>query len=146
MKVSGGNMSAGTSAQHADPWTQPLHMDRPLHIERSCRVATVPVCGGVAPRQVHGVVFVVDAADKDRLPEACTVLKDTLASAQLADKPLLVFANKQVWPLGRIGTAMHGAWGRPTNRGHPVSCNSESMPDIVKCFARVPFGCYWVVE
>jgi hypothetical protein len=45
--------------------------------------------------EVHGVVFVVDATDRERVSEARTVLHATAAHAALQGKPLLVLANKQ---------------------------------------------------
>lgn len=45
--------------------------------------------------EVHGAVFVVDAADHDRFAEARTVLQQTLESPHMVGKPLLVLANKQ---------------------------------------------------
>ncbi|KAL1522407.1 hypothetical protein AB1Y20_017397 [Prymnesium parvum] len=47
---------------------------------------------------VHAAVFVVDAADSSRFPEACELLHQTCAHECFAGKPLLVLANKQDLP------------------------------------------------
>ena len=46
----------------------------------------------------HAVVYVVDAADKDRLPEAASCLAEALKDDRLRGKPLVVLANKQDVP------------------------------------------------
>ena len=59
--------------------------------------------GGAATRslwaryyaETHGVVFVVDAADADRLREARDAFRGALDHPDLADAPFLVLANKQ---------------------------------------------------
>lgn len=45
--------------------------------------------------ETHAVIFVVDAADPERLDEAKTALDKVLGSRELVGAPLLVFANKQ---------------------------------------------------
>jgi signal recognition particle receptor subunit beta len=45
--------------------------------------------------QVHGVVFVVDAADGSRFAECQKVLRETIELKHLHGKPILVLANKQ---------------------------------------------------
>ena len=44
----------------------------------------------------HGVVFVVDSADADRMDEVKEVFDDLKAHDKVVRKPILVFANKQV--------------------------------------------------
>lgn len=44
---------------------------------------------------VHGVIFVVDASDVDRLDECKKVFEDLLINENLAGKPVLLLANKQ---------------------------------------------------
>eukprot|EP00307_Rebecca_sp_RCC1486_P006621 CAMPEP_0119408296 /NCGR_PEP_ID=MMETSP1335-20130426/1897_1 /TAXON_ID=259385 /ORGANISM="Chrysoculter rhomboideus, Strain RCC1486" /LENGTH=428 /DNA_ID=CAMNT_0007432519 /DNA_START=62 /DNA_END=1348 /DNA_ORIENTATION=- len=48
--------------------------------------------------EVHGVVFVVDAADSARLEEVKEVLHNTLRSERIAGKPVLILCNKQDLP------------------------------------------------
>ena len=43
----------------------------------------------------HGIIFVVDASDDSSMKMASSVLQDTLHDAMCANKPLLVYANKQ---------------------------------------------------
>ena len=45
--------------------------------------------------KMHGLVFVVDAADPDRIDEAKEVLHAMLSDPSSKGKPLLIFANKQ---------------------------------------------------
>lgn len=49
-------------------------------------------------RGTHGVIFVVDSADKDRLAEARDELHKMLAEPELAEAVLLIYANKQDLP------------------------------------------------
>ncbi len=46
--------------------------------------------------EVHGVIYVVDASDQTRFEESSKALEEALGQAHLHDKPILVFANKQV--------------------------------------------------
>jgi hypothetical protein len=45
--------------------------------------------------EAHGVVFVVDAADEKRVEDARTELDKLLLHPEIADAPVLVFANKR---------------------------------------------------
>lgn len=45
--------------------------------------------------EAHGLLFVVDAADRERIDEARETLQQLLDNPELAGIPLLVFANKQ---------------------------------------------------
>jgi ADP-ribosylation factor-like protein 13B len=49
--------------------------------------------------KMHGIVFVVDAADPDRMDEAKEVLHAMLNDPTSKGKPLAIFANKQDLPL-----------------------------------------------
>ena len=44
---------------------------------------------------VHGIIFVIDAADRRRFEEAGVALEEVLEDERLANVPLLIFANKQ---------------------------------------------------
>mmetsp|Transcript_71053 Transcript_71053/g.148155 ORF Transcript_71053/g.148155 Transcript_71053/m.148155 type:complete len:410 (-) Transcript_71053:351-1580(-) len=48
--------------------------------------------------EVHGIIYVVDAAAEDRLEESKEVLTQTLKADGIPGKPVLVFANKQDLP------------------------------------------------
>jgi ADP-ribosylation factor-like protein 13B len=62
--------------------------------------------GGVKIRKIwesyyadsHGVIYVVDASDEERLAESKQCLAEVREHAQLAGKPILIFANKQDLP------------------------------------------------
>lgn len=82
--------------------------------------------------EVHGVVFIVDAADPQRFEEAKQALTDTLTSDYLKDKPLLIMANKQ-----DLATAVSA----------PEVAKSLGLADIVHnrynilpCTAKTPAG------
>lgn len=45
--------------------------------------------------EVHGVVFVVDAADQERMELACEMLEKVMKDERIQGKPILIFANKQ---------------------------------------------------
>ena len=48
--------------------------------------------------QSHGVIYVLDASDQDRLEESRQLLRQTLMNEHLRGKPLLLLANKQDRP------------------------------------------------
>ncbi|XP_076005218.1 ADP-ribosylation factor-like protein 13A [Genypterus blacodes] len=48
------------------------------------------LCGGA-----HGIIFVLDSSDRQRLKEVKEVLADLLKQPRVAGKPILVLANKQ---------------------------------------------------
>jgi ADP-ribosylation factor-like protein 13B len=54
--------------------------------------------------EVHGVVFVVDAADEERLELAREMLDKVMKDERIEGKPILIFANKQDLP-GALGAA-----------------------------------------
>lgn len=102
----------------------------------SCNVDIFDLGGGKTIRgiwgtyhsEVHGVVYLVDAADSSRFAEARDVLKQTLADEHLVDKPVLVLANKQDLPTAAAGHEVAEALGLST-----LSSNSFN---IVPCVAK----------
>lgn len=82
--------------------------------------------------EVHGVVFVVDAADIERFPEAKEVLADTLGSAYLSNKPILILANKQDIPTAASASDVASALG--------LSALRNNRYTILPCSARAPEG------
>ena len=48
--------------------------------------------------EVHGVVFVVDAADEERMELAREMLEKVMKDERIEGKPVLIFANKQDLP------------------------------------------------
>ena len=68
-----------------------------LDLERArTRVFASQILKNCVGIQVHGAVYVIDAADKERLEEAKTELLQMLRDDHVAGKPILIFANKQV--------------------------------------------------
>ncbi|KAG8898528.1 hypothetical protein FRC01_010877 [Tulasnella sp. 417] len=49
-------------------------------------------------QNTHGIIFVVDSNDRERLPEARGELQRMMNEDGLRDAPLLVFANKRDLP------------------------------------------------
>ncbi|CAF4587684.1 unnamed protein product, partial [Rotaria sp. Silwood2] len=45
--------------------------------------------------EIHGLIFVIDASERDRLRENQETLEDLLENDKLKDKPILILANKQ---------------------------------------------------
>ena len=94
-KTSGGCGRATTlrCASPAAPLCSP-----PFAAARAARTASSPapaVLTCVRVGQVHGIIYVVDAAAQDRFEESKETLISTLESEGIAGKPVLVFANKQ---------------------------------------------------
>ena len=68
------------------------------------RVKMVDMAGQVAyrdlwkyyfdPKQTHGIIFVVDTADKKRLGETAQAFGSLLETSELAEVPILVLCNK----------------------------------------------------
>jgi hypothetical protein len=78
--------------------------------------------------QVHGVIYVVDAADRERLAESKETLAKALASEGIPNKPILVIANKQdiagclsaVEVTEQLGLLQH-----KDNRYHVAACQAK---------------------
>lgn len=49
-------------------------------------------------QNTHSLIYVVDSSDRRRLPEAREILHQMLLDPELANVPLLVFANKKDVP------------------------------------------------
>ncbi|CAB3980905.1 ADP-ribosylation factor 13B isoform X2 [Paramuricea clavata] len=45
--------------------------------------------------EIYGVVYVIDASDRERIADSRTVLREAFSDSRLAGKPFVVFANKQ---------------------------------------------------
>lgn len=82
--------------------------------------------------EVHGVVFVVDAADPSRFAECKEVLHSTLEQQHLLDKPILVFANKQDLPTAAAAAEVASALG--------LSELKRNRFNILPCTAKTPTG------
>ncbi|XRB00170.1 ADP-ribosylation factor-like protein 13B [Pycnococcus provasolii] len=82
--------------------------------------------------EVHGTVFVVDAANKDRFDEAREVLHATLKDDYMSGKPLLIFANKQDLEGAASSAALAEALKLPSVadvRFHVVECSAKGATD-----------------
>nr|XP_015803599.2 ADP-ribosylation factor-like protein 13A [Nothobranchius furzeri] len=56
--------------------------------------------------EAHGIIFVVDSCDRQRMKEAREVLADLLKQPRVAGKPILVLANKQDKMNALVGSEM----------------------------------------
>jgi ADP-ribosylation factor-like protein 13B len=83
--------------------------------------------------EAHGVVFVVDSTDGQRLHEACEMLRTVMALPTCKHKPVLIFANKQDLP-GAASTAdVHGAMQLPPEHSQwcalaATACQAMVLP------------------
>jgi GTPase SAR1 family protein len=59
--------------------------------------------------EAHGVVFVVDSTDQQRLHEACDLLRTVMTLPTCRHKPVLMFANKQDLPDAASTADVHAA-------------------------------------
>jgi small GTP-binding protein len=104
------------------------------------RVQLYDVGGGRSIRRIwktyfadlHGVIYVVDAADTARFEEARAVLAQAMADAHLAGKPLLVLANKQDLPASAPPHAIALALG--------LTELKDVQYNILGCTALCPAG------
>ncbi|SCV03220.1 LAME_0H08680g1_1 [Lachancea meyersii CBS 8951] len=46
-------------------------------------------------RQAHGIIFVIDSADRERLEECCQALRTVVMNEEVEGIPVLMLANKQ---------------------------------------------------
>ncbi|XP_047489728.1 ADP-ribosylation factor-like protein 13B isoform X4 [Penaeus chinensis] len=76
----------------------------PEYLEyRGCEITIYDLGGGSRIRpvwskyfsEVHGVIFVVDSSDPNRIQECRDVLSNLLSDRKVAGKPVLILANKQ---------------------------------------------------
>eukprot|EP00759_Apiculatamorpha_spiralis_P040764 PhF_6_TR39633/c0_g1_i1/m.58730/K07962/ARL13B, ARL2L1; ADP-ribosylation factor-like protein 13B len=91
----------------------------------------------------HGILFVVDSADKDRINEAKEALKGILDDPRCHSKPLVIFANKHDQPGAMSGELVLSKLGLA--RG--------PMVEVVECCAiadpadeRVDKGIEWALD
>eukprot|EP00798_Chlamydomonas_sp_ICE-L_P018885 gene18885-25443_t len=97
--------------------------------------------------EVHGVIFVLDAADKARFEEAHTELMKAADESYLQQKPLLIFANKQDLPDASSTADIEGALGLPKFQSSAV----QMLPCIAKCGSdrkpdpRLKEGVHWLM-
>ena len=97
--------------------------------------------------EVHGAIFVVDAADKARFDEAREALHTALEDKRLAGKPVLVFANKQ--DVGGAATTAELATALELNSVgdvpiHVQACVAQT-PEDATVDASIGDGRKWLV-
>lgn len=97
---------------------------------------------------VHGVVYVVDAADKERFAECRQVLTETLNDRHLVDKPILVFANKQDLPSAATAAEVAQQLGLSElkrNAFQILPCTAKTLPGK-QADPRLKEGVKWLVS
>ena len=97
---------------------------------------------------MHGIIYVVDAADTERLAESKETLSKALASEGIPGKPILVFANKQDLP-GCLSAAdlsdRMGLLDFKENRFQVSACQAkpaEGQP----VDSRISKGLHWLLD
>lgn len=75
-------------------------------------------------QNTNGIIFVVDANDRDRIEDARDELQKMLAEDELRDARLLVFANKQDLPDAMKAAALADALGLKDLRGRTWYCQA----------------------
>lgn len=127
-----------------DPHTKPTVGFRPVPMSLSDDVTVkfFDLGGGAKIRDIwknyyhdaHGIVYVIDAAaqEETELPEALSVLEQTLSNRFLRGKPLLVFANKQDKPGARPAAYWQDVLGIPEEY--------EDNLFIAECSSFIPPG------
>ncbi|KAG2496914.1 hypothetical protein HYH03_004920 [Edaphochlamys debaryana] len=78
--------------------------------------------------EVHGIVYVVDAADAQRFEESKKVLAEVLENQYMRDKPIAVFANKQDLPTASSPAEVVKGLGMAAcrNTHNVVPCTAKS--------------------
>lgn len=75
-----------------------------------------PLCSS-SPGSTQAVIYVVDSADRERIPTSRAELLALLAEDELQDCKLLVFANKQDQPNAMSDAEVSEALGLHTLKG-----------------------------
>mmetsp|Transcript_383 Transcript_383/g.1287 ORF Transcript_383/g.1287 Transcript_383/m.1287 type:complete len:189 (-) Transcript_383:795-1361(-) len=98
-------------------------------------------------REAHGIIFVVDAADKSRIPKACEELKKFFGdggkkSFVMPDNPLLIYANKQDLPDAKSADEIKKALDLNSLPVHSY----KVMPCCGRTGANLKEGLNWMTE
>lgn len=98
--------------------------------------------------EVHAIVYVVDAADAARLEESKQTLFDALTSPYLADKPILVFANKQDLPSAAQPAAIVEGLGLAagTRNSYNVFSSTAKVSATQRADPRIREGLRWLIS
>lgn len=71
----------------------------------------------------QGLIFVVDCADRDRIDEARQELHRIINDREMRDAIILIFANKQDLPDGKIVITLAG-FGQIRDAGQPIKLSN----------------------
>mmetsp|Transcript_34385 Transcript_34385/g.76376 ORF Transcript_34385/g.76376 Transcript_34385/m.76376 type:complete len:374 (+) Transcript_34385:181-1302(+) len=98
--------------------------------------------------EVHGIMYVVDAADPSRFEESRAALEKALADNYMQDKPIVVFANKQDLPTAAAAAEVATSLGLASlkhNRFNILPCTAKTpagqQPDV-----RLREGLKWLIS
>ena len=122
----------------ANPVTVPtIGATKPIVFRDGKSVITIFDLGGSTQKlwlryyhKVHGIIWVVDAAEPRSLQESKLALNEALQDERLRGKPIIVFANKQDLPgaLSEVDIAT----------GLGLDSLTESSHSVLKCALRYP--------
>lgn len=98
--------------------------------------------------EVHGVIYVVDAADRERFEESKETLAMTLESEGIVGKPVLIFANKQDMDGCASPADLTKEMGLLERRDcrHQVAACSAKPPEGQPVDARIAKALTWLLE
>ncbi|KAJ3158698.1 ADP-ribosylation factor-like protein 13B [Geranomyces michiganensis] len=84
-------------------------------------------------------IYVVDAADRERIPEAADALAEIYAHERMKDKPLLVLANKQDLPQALNADELHDALKISDIRARQTTTTNErdDNGDLLNWWVRI---------
>ena len=94
---------------------------------------------------VDGIVFMIDAADLDRMAEARKILHDTLSLPNVKEKPMLIFGNKADLKTALkeenlrddLGLPWHSTKGKDAANKNP---NFEHNAEVFMCSVKAKVG------
>lgn len=113
-----------------------------------CLYAKARLLTSVHLLQVHGVIYVVDAANQERFEESKETLAMTLESEGIVGKPVLIFANKQDLD-GSVSPAdlskELGLLERKECRHHVAACTAKP-PEGQPVDVRIARALSWLLE
>jgi ADP-ribosylation factor-like protein 13B len=99
--------------------------------------------------EVHGVVYVVDAADAGRMAECRVTLQDVVAHPSIPGKPVLVLANKQDLPDAAKPAAVAQGLGLAEllrTAFHICGCTAKPAPGQAAADPRIREGIGWLLQ
>ena len=96
--------------------------------------------------EAQALLYVVDAADLDRMEESRDVLRQLLSQPELADIPVLVFANKQDAPGAVTPHEVQARFGLQTGGTHAGSGPTHVLGVVSLSGQGVEEGASWLVD